>query len=210
MKKEAIDKKLIDVDVSAKIQDTIDVFNTNNEKTEEAIVTAFKKFPCNTSVSEVLIKVILVNEIYHTRIKSKDLLQVATHISEIKGLDQWLKVGDEEAYQQIANTPAGLDNIYSFASKYCSFSNPDKYPIVDKFARCVLRAIGQNEDFKELQKTTAYSSLLSGNNVKYSEYRETINAFIALVKKKCNEKYSYKDIDKFLWQYGVDNNIANE
>ena len=82
---------------------------------------------------------------------------MAEHISHIKHIDEMLQNGDEKLVSEIAKS--GLKNkngkeiiFYSFATKFCSFHNSEKYAIYDSFVANVLTHFKQ--DFsKHLTKT---------------------------------------------------------
>ncbi|MBN1803300.1 MAG: hypothetical protein JW891_17445, partial [Candidatus Lokiarchaeota archaeon] len=91
--------------------------------------------PKNTHFPDILVKVCVLNDLYATGIL--DTFKVAEHVSTIKELDSLLQAGRPEAIDLIRcghgiETKSKKDrDFYSFATKYCSFHNPDHFPIWD-------------------------------------------------------------------------------
>ena len=106
--------------------------------------------------------------------------------------------GDTSIVNAIArNTSKGKNGLtekyfYSFATKYCSHHYPNKYPIYDSFVDKLLRYFRDADKFYDFKNT----DLKDYNKFKtiYIEFRK----FYGL------EKYSFKDIDRYLWQAGKD------
>jgi hypothetical protein len=95
---------------------------------EEALRELWERFPKNSRVAHVLLKVVVLNELYKPRVRAIDLKPLASHIAGL-GIDGLLAVGSPNAADLIMRCPAVTSQYFSFASKYCSWHNPAAYPI---------------------------------------------------------------------------------
>ena len=104
---------------------------------DDAINKLFSAFPDNKEVEDILLKISVINDLYSTNILAT--FKMAEHIQKLN-IDQRLKDGDLDLVNQIATgheirrkkTNTEL-NLYSFATKYCSWHNQDSYAIYDSF-----------------------------------------------------------------------------
>lgn len=149
--------------------------------------------PQNTKFDEVIVKVATLDSLYNTQLsKYRAAVPVANHIIGIADIDKRLQSGDVSVVDEIAQNrlPDGRDyRCYSFATKYCSFHNPDAYPIYDSYVDKVLKLFNKEDNYIEGRI----------NNKKYHQYAECIRAFRKFYKL---EDYSLKQLDKYLWQLG--------
>jgi hypothetical protein len=113
---------------------------------------------------------------------------MAEYILKLK-IDQQLEQQSPELVDQIAMTPIGRRN-YSFASKYCSWHVPEAYPIYDRYVDELIWAYQKTDKFAEFKRKELKI---------YPRYKEVIQAFISYYRLT---QFSFKEIDKFLWQYG--------
>ena len=154
---------------------------------ESIIRNAVERNPLHTDLEQVLEKVSLINELYSAGVQ--DIVAMAEHILLLQNLDSLLKDGDLNVVENIANYETSVSRkkirCYSFATKYCAFHNPIKYPIYDKFvAQRVLeltREIGYHVTAMELKK--------------YTRFKDAIDRIIAVF---CLEN-DYNKVDKYLW-----------
>ena len=130
----------------------VDKFDNDNNRSDffkdSAIIKLFDKFPNNTDLDEVLAKVTLLNAFYSTQILDMDLLNVSRDIV-VLNIDG--SIHGENVENDIVNRIAYggkfyQRKLYSFASKYCSFHNPAKFPIVDSYSKGMLYYINNCED----------------------------------------------------------------
>jgi hypothetical protein len=114
------------------------------------------------------------------------------------GLDELLTSGDPSAVALIAKgrditSKKGTEiNFYSFATKYCSFHNPDLYPIYDSNVVKVLKYYRKNDT-----NFTFKSADLKENG--YEKFYDIMTQFNKRYKL---EQFSAKEIDEYLWQRG--------
>ena len=81
-------------------------------------------------------------------------------------------------------------NFFSFASKYCHFHKPDRYPIYDQYVDAALRNLRRDK------KLSFKSDAL--NRESYAPFKSVIDAFVGMYAAGC----SYDAVDKFLWRKG--------
>lgn len=157
---------------------------------EEAINELFQgHYNSNKSLKNIIIKCSVLNDFYSTNIFK--VYPVARHILELD-IDDRLKNGDISLVNEIANNKiSGKEkNFYSFASKYCSHHNQEEYPIYDYYVDQMLRHFRNvdvffdfdNDDLKNYEK---FKNIL----LKFREFYKL-------------EKFSLKDLDRYLWQAG--------
>jgi hypothetical protein len=174
-------------------------FDEENEMMEAALTELFRHFPQNTIASEVLLKVVALNQMYYTHILA--FQEMALHIQGMgTSIDAALATGDPGIVDAIARiTIRGkLYNFFSFASKYCSWHKPDLYPIYDSQVDRYLWV---------LQKQVHFSDSFTRNEfADYSQFRDVVADFR---RSYGLESVSFKDIDKFLWKYGAANVAEN-
>ncbi|HVZ83274.1 MAG TPA: hypothetical protein VG893_06325 [Terracidiphilus sp.] len=147
-------------------------------------------YPNNLDSRQVLVKVIVINALYHARVRDIDLQPLSIHISKIGALDAKLTQGDPEVVDAIWNSEGTTRHYPSFATKFCSWHNHEAYAIYDGNVWEALGAYGfKNDGFAFPER----------DFVKYA-------AFLAIVRRFQNSygltDYSLKDIDKFLWRVG--------
>lgn len=166
---------------------------------EKALEKLIKKFPNHKSLDEVYLKVTAINSLYSTNIY--DTYKMAYHIfKNVNGnIDDRLEQGDPQLIADIASGH-GIKNkqkeedienekkdkhFYSFATKYCSFHNSNKYAIYDMLIQDLLIK------FYKGDKEINYGSLRD-----YKKFMGVINKF----REDNNlESLTLKQIDMYLW-----------
>jgi hypothetical protein len=156
---------------------------------ELALAKLFQLYPKNTALEEVLLKVIVLNDLYRTAIWAT--YRLAEHIVSL-GVDPLIREGLSEAVDLIAHIQLGdkTRNNYSFATKYCAWHNPSSYPIYDGFVHQMLWAYSKQDRF---------DTFLRHDLWKYDRFRRIVNNFRIHYHLTA---YGLKDIDKFLWLAG--------
>lgn len=160
---------------------------------EEALAMIFRDnstFRQNTDLRCIIIKCSALNDFYATNIFR--IAPVARKILEITDFDERLTNGDDTLVEEIALVD-GRRN-YSFATKYCSHHQPLLYPIFDRYVCDVLADLcRRNPDAFRFKHKNALTS--------YPTFRGAIDDFRRAYGL---DKYSYKEIDRYLWQLGKD------
>ena len=135
--------------------------------------------------SDILIKCATINSYYGTRIYG--LYDVAKqYIQKCKILAKGLKEGDVNLIAELTKE----NGKYSFATKFCHFSNPDAFPIYDYYVDKMLRELRKRDHFCRFQNNDLRD---------YPKFGEVINA---LRKHYGLEGASYRQIDIMLWISG--------
>ena len=183
-----------------------DKYQNKYQKQEEVIE---KIFELSSSFKEVLLKVTVLNDFYSTNIF--DTYNVACHIwnlNNTENLSYLFNKGDLDIVNKIADTPILSDppkriNLYSFATKYCSFHQPEKYPIYDKYVDTALYFFESKLPFyKAKENNNKYKKTFTRESLKsYEQFKYVIDIFRENYEL---EKYKYKEIDQYLWQVGKD------
>lgn len=185
----------------------IDIYNESSEYEhyrieEKALNTIFQTYSKNNKLEHILIKVVLLNKFYSTNIMAPRI--VADKIFELK-IDDELEQGNLDLIDKIAtnvfkNEETGEEKIkkfYSFATKYCHKSKPDKYPIYDSNVAYILKAYRKEDSYFKFKN----------NDLKYyPEFKNIIDNF------RCHYKLdalNYRDLDHFLWIYGKEEQKQN-
>ena len=227
-KGEGIMTKQIDINRET-IKKTIAEFE-RHEGTKENVLKKVFSNSSNDNVEDVLIKVTLLNAFYSTQLYNNpaanpkrrqhaDILSMAQHIANEANFDAWLRSNDWQDNMKAVNyiafgdsdwvkrkEPKGanaINDALSFATKYCNWHCPDKYPIVDAVAKGMLYYISKNKDVKLYDKNLTQKDLKN-----YEIFCTVFNNFSRIVSERDGRTYSLKDIDKYLWQYGKDHKIA--
>lgn len=164
------------------------LFDEEDSLTEEALRQLREVFPYNTDPAQVLIKIIALNTLYSARLRDKDQEDLARHIVRLN-LDLVMKEGAQDAVRQIWDSPCSRQ-YYSFATKFCSWHNPDTHPIFDRNVVEALWAYRMRDDFATFTKSDLYD---------HEKLIATENAFRA---KYGLERLSFRALDKFLWRVG--------
>ncbi|MCI0618461.1 hypothetical protein L0244_36245 [bacterium] len=162
---------------------------------EKAMMKLFKELHENRELEDILIKIYALNDAYKVGIFWP--IEVAKHIKKEK-IDAGLSKGELEIVNRIrighgVKTPNGNErDFYSFATKYCSFHNPDIYPIYDSNVARALKYFSNNCPKK--------FSFNGNNNLRnYGNFLKIIKDF---QKNFGPEKFSLRDIDKYLYLKG--------
>ena len=159
----------------------------------KALAKLFSAYPKNTCSWQVLLKVTALNALYKTRIMNVYPV-VETILSVGRKLDSLISRGDPAAVDLMKMVKfekrEKTINFFSFASKYCHFHQPDRYPIYDQYVDAALKNLRR-------EKKLAFESDAL-NHEAYAPFKLVIDAFIGMHATGC----SYDAVDKFLWRKG--------
>lgn len=156
---------------------------------DQAIATLFLAFPQNKRLDDILLKVSILNDLYSTNIYST--FEMARHIRRLD-IDRHLRNHSPDIVTRIADvTFSGKPRpLYSFATKYCSWHDPQNYPIFDGFVERMLLAYRDRDDFADFSKADLRE---------YSLYKEVLERFRSHYGLR---SFSFREIDKTLWLLG--------
>ena len=151
----------------------------------------FELSPENNNLSDILLKVSVLNDFYSTNIFK--VFPVAKHIQSLH-IDSRLRDGDVTLVNDIKRVDISgkTKNFYSFATKYCSHHNPIDYPIYDSYVDEVLRYFRNHAGFSGFQ---------NGDLKDYIKFKGILVEFCTCYG-LC--EYNLKQIDQYLWQLGKD------
>jgi hypothetical protein len=178
-------------------------FNSENKIIEDALTELFAKYPRNTIEAQVLLKIVMLNDLYSTQIPTRapdrpNVFDIAECIPNLK-LDQAFKEGSLDIVNVISTTqfPGKRKiNRFSFATKYASWHRQDAYPMwdrnVQKYLSC-LRSLHRT-DWNRFSGGFRLSA-----NWGYPEFHAMMVRFRAHYDLNA---VSFKDLDKFLWLHG--------
>ena len=162
----------------------------NYSNQEKALDKLFMELcPKNECLEDVLIKCSALNDFYSTNIF--DVHSMAKHINHLH-IDERLDRGDCSLVKDIAAVEINNKHhvFYSFATKYCSHHQPNKYAIYDNYVEKVLVAMNKREPFANFKKEGLKD---------YNTYMSVIQSFryhFGMM------QYSIKQLDQYLWQLG--------
>jgi hypothetical protein len=180
---------MLPVPTPAVVKAECDAFDQENELTEKALRKLRTKFPLNTDEAEVLLKALVLNKLYSTRVNDADIPPLAHHIAGLN-IDPLLDKGSLDVVDQIMNCP-GLDKEYSFATKFCSWHNPTAYPIYDGNAEACVWAYQKQDKFGKFRRQDLR---------RYEVWVETVKAFRTHYGLG---RLPFRELDKFLWRQGA-------
>lgn len=108
------------------------------------------------------------------------------------------------------------NSMYSFASKYCAWHQPTLYPIVDSYTKGVLyHIVNDNKENEDFQRYIEYPKIIRSKKLSHSMlnnyqiYYAVYNGLRRYLQKN-GITLSLKDLDIFLWSYGMEHNISDD
>jgi hypothetical protein len=185
-----MNKKIIRPSVEI-VQSYISKFNNDQELTvvEDVLAELFGKYPDNQIFRDILIKATTLNSLYNTNIYA--IVKMAKHILN-KNIDAKLQDGSPELVGEIAHIEIDgkIRNNYSFASKYCHWQQPEKYPIYDSYVDNLLWR------YRKQDKFIAFTQAELRQYPRYKQIIEDFKNHYGI------SQFKFRDLDKFLWGYG--------
>ena len=179
------------------VRDAGKKFDEDNEPIEHALEALFSQFRENNDPAHVLLKATTLNDFYSTQIplyskRIPTVFEVANHIVKL-GIDSRLGLGSSDLVYDIAKTEApnkGVHYNYSFATKYCNWHRPDFYPIYDS----------RVEEYLWYSQNVGWIGPFQRQDLKkYQRFKEIVTKFRDSF---LPERFTYKQIDKFLYYEG--------
>jgi hypothetical protein len=122
----------------------------------QAIFKLIQIYPSHNKLSHVLLKAVVINELYSTNILA--IRKIAIHISQLN-IGTSIKKGSRGVVKAIS-TEHGIKSkkknkefdFYSFATKYCYSHNPSKYSIYDRNVEEILWAYKKRDNFFDFKR----------------------------------------------------------
>jgi len=164
--------------------------DSKESNSDKAIVKLVKLLPKNNNLSDIQLKVSVINDLYGTNIFYTPAM--AEHILSLD-VDKEIEKGSPEIVEKIAkiriNKKKKAKKMYSFATKYCSWHNQAKYPIFDSKVERLLKKYNKQDKFSEQNM----------QNLKdYTVFKKVVEDFIEHNKLR---GINFKKIDMALWEY---------
>lgn len=165
----------------------------------ELVKSCLKKYPDNTDIDIVAMKIALIdvtNSTNLSRQKSEiNISELAKKIVGINSIDERIEKGDPEVVNEIANCN-GKVRLFSFASKYCCYHNKyvynrDDYSIFDKVMKENLLKYFKNNNITK-NGIESWRKKLN-----YKEYNDFITDNLNSLGIK--SKYRKRQFDLFVW-----------
>lgn len=157
---------------------------------DAALELIFKTWPANSSLPQVLTKVVTLNRLYSTSIF--DVHGVARHILDMD-IDQALSAGDRKLVPRIATftlSNGKSRNNYSFATKYCAWHNPTDFQIYDSRV---------DEALWHYKKHYGFASFRRYDLGDYARFMQIMDQFIEHFGLHA---FGRRHLDRFLWIEG--------
>lgn len=181
--------------------DSLEINYPAIKNAEKGLKKLFETFPRHESLDEIYLKVVAINGLYSTNIY--DTYRIAYHIfNNVENIDNRLVEGDPKLVNDIAKGhgirskgKAEDKYFYSFATKYCSFHNPEKYAIYDTLIQDLLIKLHNRDIVNTKEEKIGYKILRED----YRKFLEKIEEFKGRYKL---DGVTLKDIDMYLWIKG--------
>jgi len=145
----------------------------------------------NSNLGDLFVKIQLIDNFYNCNLRNQgityrelSILFFENNINELlnsKSNDA-VKIIDEVIYKKYGS------HSLVFVSKFCYFTHPDKYPIIDGFACRALSDI-----------TGIFISYYEKD---YNLFKKEVDDLIEFLNKELNLSLDYRRVDVYLWCYG--------
>lgn len=172
---------------------------------EELLRCLAKKYPGHSNKAAVDTKVKLLNLFYSTGIQATN--KMSENILSIKDIDKRLSEGDKSLIPEIATlTFDGKKRYnYSFATKYCAYHQPEKFPIYDSIVAMTFISFfekGLLPKYKCCNRKTTikgtYTKAEFATKLKeYDFFVDVYDYFMEQYDLKGN--FTYRAIDSYIW-----------
>ena len=169
-------------------------WNANDEykNPEDALIKLFKStYPLNDDLLHVLTKVYMLNHAYSAGVRLPDVVTLSKHILELN-FDDDVGSGQLRIVDKIRQSPRVSSNYYSFATKYCSFHNPETFPMYDSRIVRMLTYFRRQSN----KEGSRFSDFVQDDLHNYGTFFDVIYDFRKFYRL---EAFSFREIDKYLW-----------
>ena len=164
-----------------------------------------KKYPDHKNKAAVETKVKLLNLFYSTGIQATN--KMSENILSVGTIDKRLSEGDKSLITEIATLTFDDKKRYnySFATKYCAYHQPEKFPIYDSIVAMTFISFFE-KGLLPKYKCCSRKSTAKGSYTKrefkdklkeYDFFVEVYDHFMELYDLKGN--FTYREIDSYIW-----------
>lgn len=176
---------------------------------EKLLQMLVKEYPNHANINAVEAKVKLLNLFYSTGIKATN--KMTENILSIKDIDNRLAEGDKSLVSEIAKLQLDKKSRYnySFATKYCAYHQPDKFPIYDSivamtFVSLFMKGLLPKYIYSN-KKIKGYNHRLNaftktGFTEKLKDYNFFVEVYDYFMESyDLKNKFSYREVDSYIW-----------
>ena len=163
----------------------------------DSLACLLKTYPYHTNKAAVATKVKLLNLFYSTGIMATNTM--VEHIFSIKDIDARLANGDKSLVGEISTLQLGntVRNNYSFATKYCAYHQPEKYPIYDRLVAETFVALLGKDLLPKYKKYKSYAKKSFAEKLK--EYNFYVTLYDYFMDEFDLKNFSYREVDAYIW-----------
>ena len=171
---------------------------------EWLLMQLISEYPTHENKSAVETKVKLLNLFYSTGIQAVNLM--AKNILSIKNIDGRLDKGDYKLVSQIAKLKVSTGEVrfnYSFATKYCAYHQPKKFPIYDSIVALTFASLFEKGLLSKYKYNRGKTD--SRNTYSKTEFMEKLKEYDFYIKvyNHFMEEYdltslSYREVDSYI------------
>ena len=174
---------------------------------EDLLQHLVKKYPDHKNKAAVETKVKLLNLFYSTGIQATN--KMSENILSVKNIDKRLSKGDKSLIPEIATL--SFDDKkrynYSFATKYCAYHQPEKFPIYDSIVAMTFASFFEKGLLPKYKCCSRKSIVEDTDTYTKAEFKEKLKGydffvdvydyFMKLYDLKGN--FTYREIDSYIW-----------
>ncbi|MBQ9546844.1 MAG: hypothetical protein IJU90_06120 [Bacteroidales bacterium] len=163
---------------------------------EKALKQVFQKDGDKLRLSDIdlLTQIPLLNTLYKTNIKAiNNVYQHYLDVHDKRNMEKRLMEGDLSLVEDLCKVPIKEGKtwrFYSFTTKFCSFHNPEKFPIYDSVVADMLYCLNKKKPFSKFTK------------ISLKDYPTYVGVIHDFQKAYGLTDSSFWEIDKMLWING--------
>jgi hypothetical protein len=174
---------------------------------EDLLQRLVKKYPDHKNKAAVETKVKLLNLFYSTGIQATN--KMSENILSIRDIDKRLSKGDKSLIPEIATL--SFDDKkrynYSFATKYCAYHQPEKFPIYDSIVAMTFISFFEKGLLPKYKCCSLKSKVEDTDTYTKAEFKEKLKGYDFFVDvydyfmKLYDLKgyFTYREIDSYIW-----------
>ena len=166
-----------------------------------------KKYPDHKNKAAVETKVKLLNLFYSTGIQATN--KMSENILSVGNIDKRLSEGDKSLILEIATLTFDDKKRYnySFATKYCAYHQPEKFPIYDSIVAMTFISFFEKGLLPKYKCCSRKSAVKETNTYSKAEFKEKLKEYDFFVNvydyfmKLYDLKgyFTYREIDSYIW-----------
>lgn len=168
---------------------------------DRRIQFVMNKYLGNESLKSTLEKCKIINSCYHARVSNEHLSKLS-EILNGNDIRKLIKDGEIKIVQKVAKISKEITGkyYYCFITKYCSWHNPEAFPIFDNIVFRVLKLINIEHNFLLYRKGTQLEPNGGDDKNYYQNYVNVIKNSSKLFE-ACPD-INFRNIDRYFWMKG--------